>query len=60
MKEKGKSELTTKTQVLENCLEYAQDKGNGVNQPGNPERNENSLLITKKNQHTQMQKQYTK
>ena len=53
----GKSELTTKTQVLENYLEYAQDKDNGVKQPGDPERNENSLLITKKNQHTKMKKQ---
>ena len=42
----GKSELTTKTQVLENYLKYAQDTDNGVNQQGDPERNENGLLIT--------------
>ena len=47
IKEMGKSELTTNAQVLENYLEYAQDKDNGVNQPGDQERNENDLLITK-------------
>ena len=51
------SEPTMKTQLLENNLEYSQDKDNSVNQPGDPERNENDLLITKKNQHTQMPKQ---
>ena len=53
----GKSELTTKPQVLENYLEYAQDKDNRVHEPEDPERNENGRLIAKKNQHTQMQKQ---
>jgi len=56
IKEMGKSELPTKTQVLENYLEYVQDKDNSVNQPGDPERNENGFLVKKKNQHTQIQK----